>query len=74
MILCVKVSFDGCYFVLVGVGNLFIMVVDGNDCLISIWDLGSGKRIKKMWGYIVLVLFMDFSVDGLMFVSFSFDC
>ncbi|CAO1619192.1 unnamed protein product [Sympodiomycopsis kandeliae] len=41
---------------------------------ISIWDLGSGKRIKKMKGHKDLITSMDFSNDGGMLFSTSKDC
>ena len=40
---------------------------------ISLWDLASGRRIKKMWGHTSSVHEMDFSADGAVLVSGSSD-
>lgn len=71
---CVKVSPDGRYLASAGAGNAPSVAAIGDDCSISIWDLGSGRRIKKMWGHSAPVLAMDFSADGSMLVSSSADC
>jgi transcription initiation factor TFIID subunit 5 len=71
---CVKMSPDGRYLASAGAGNAPSLASAGDDCSISIWDLGSGRRIKKMWGHTAPVLAMDFSVDGGMLVSSGADC
>ncbi|KAL9936242.1 hypothetical protein V8E36_005084 [Tilletia maclaganii] len=45
----------------------------GADTSISLWDLGSGRRIKKMWGHTAPVHSLTFSSDGAMLVSSSAD-
>ncbi|KAK0563348.1 Transcription initiation factor TFIID subunit 5 [Tilletia horrida] len=45
----------------------------GSDTSISLWDLGSGRRIKKMWGHTAPVHSLDFSSDGAMLVSSAAD-
>lgn len=72
---CVKISPDGRYLASAGAGNApFQSVAAGDDHAISLWDLGSGRRIKKMWGHRGAVLSMDFSNDGGLLVSSGADC
>ncbi|EPQ29688.1 uncharacterized protein PFL1_02908 [Pseudozyma flocculosa PF-1] len=40
-----------------------------NDVSISLWDLASGRRIKKMWGHRERVNSMSFSADGSILVT-----
>lgn len=43
------------------------------EATISLWDLGSGKRVKKMWGHTGRVHALDFSNDGGLLVSTAQD-
>ncbi|EST05355.1 TFIID subunit, WD40-associated region [Kalmanozyma brasiliensis GHG001] len=84
---CVKISPDGRYLASAAAGNgtaSQFTGVDGvdptsrgahqNDVAISLWDLASGRRIKKMWGHEERVYSMDFSADGSLLVTGSEDC
>lgn len=72
---CVKISPDGRYLASAGAGNApFQSAAVGDDYAISLWDLGSGRRIKKMWGHRGAVLSLDFSTDGGLLVSSGADC
>ena len=72
---CVKVSPDGRYLASSGAGNApSNSAAAGDDYAISLWDLGSGRRVKKMWGHRGQVLSMDFSTDGGLLVSSGADC
>jgi transcription initiation factor TFIID subunit 5 len=73
---CVKISPDGRYLASAGAGNApsNSTAAAGDDYAISIWDLGSGRRIKKMWGHRSRVLSMDFSTDGGLLVTSGADC
>ncbi|TKY88497.1 hypothetical protein EX895_002485 [Sporisorium graminicola] len=84
---CVKVSPDGRYLASAASGNgtsAQFAGVDGvdpvssgshvNDVSVSLWDLASGRRIKKMWGHSERVYSMDFSADGSLLVTGSEDC
>lgn len=46
----------------------------GDASSISLWDLASGRRIKKMWGHSGSVHSMDFSSDGNLLITGSSDC
>ncbi|GAK68117.1 WD40 repeat-like protein [Moesziomyces antarcticus] len=84
---CVRISPDGRYLASAAAGNGTAAQfggVDGmdptsqgahmNDTSISLWDLASGRRIKKMWGHSERVYSMDFSADGSLLVTGSQDC
>ncbi len=84
---CLKISPDGRYLASAAAGNgtaSQFVGVDGvdptsqgahmNDVSISLWDLASGRRIKKMWGHTERVYSMDFSADGSLLVTGSEDC
>lgn len=84
---CLKISPDGRYLASAASGNgtsSQFAGVDGidpvsarthvNDVSISLWDLASGRRIKKMWGHSERVYSMDFSADGSLLVTGGEDC
>ena len=84
---CLKISPDGRYLASAAAGNgtaSQFAGVDGidpvskgahmNDVSISLWDLASGRRIKKMWGHSERIYSMDFSADGSLLVTGSEDC
>ncbi|KAJ1026640.1 hypothetical protein NDA13_004013 [Ustilago tritici] len=84
---CLKISPDGRYLASAAAGNgtaSQFVGVDGvdrisrgahiNDVSISLWDLASGRRIKKMWGHSERIYSMDFSADGSLLVTGSEDC
>ncbi|KAE8214902.1 hypothetical protein CF327_g1772 [Tilletia walkeri] len=48
-------------------------LMGATDTTISLWDLGSGRRIKKMWGHTAPVHSLTFSSDGAMLVSSAAD-
>lgn len=71
---CVRISSDGRYLASAGAGNSASGSLKRSDnspdeYAISLWDLASGRRIKKMWGHTAAVHEMDFSADGAMLVS-----
>ena len=43
--------------------------VSGEDLAINLWDLGSGKRIKKMLGHTASVYSLAFSAESSLLVS-----
>jgi len=45
----------------------------GEDLTINLWDLGSGKRIKKMIGHKASIYSLDFSAESSLLVSGSAD-
>ncbi|KAG0325364.1 Transcription initiation factor TFIID subunit 5 [Dissophora globulifera] len=51
-----------------------LMASAGEDRSIQLWDLGSGKRMKKMVGHQGVIYSLDFSQDGSVLVSGSTDC
>lgn len=75
----VKVSPDGRYLATAGSGTPastqhFVSsskrsLTSEEESSISLWDLGSGRRIKKMWGHAYRVHALDFSNDGGLLVS-----
>lgn len=71
---CVKISPDGRYLASAGAGNAPSAAGSADDCSVSLWDLGSGRRIKKMWGHTAPVLAMDFSADGSVLMTSGSDC
>lgn len=83
---CLRISPDGRYLASAAAGNgtaSQFAGVDGidptsqggsiNDVSISLWDLASGRRIKKMWGHSERIYSMDFSADGSLLVTGSAD-
>ncbi|CAO1622527.1 unnamed protein product [Parajaminaea phylloscopi] len=78
-----KVSPDGRYLVTAGSGSPastqhVASASSKASCAdeessISLWDLGSGRRIKKMWGHSGRVHALDFSNDGGLLVSTADD-
>lgn len=51
-----------------------VMASAGEDKSIILWDLGSGKRIKKMTGHTGFIYSLDFSADSSELVSGGADC
>lgn len=45
----------------------------GEDLAINLWDLGSGKRIKKMTGHTSSIYSLSFSAESSLLVSGSAD-
>lgn len=45
------------------------MVRSGEDLAINLWDLGSGKRIKKMAGHTAAIYSLAFSAESSLLVS-----
>jgi transcription initiation factor TFIID subunit 5 len=41
----------------------------GEDLAINIWDIGSGKRIKKMTGHTAAIYSLSFSAESSLLVS-----
>ncbi|WFD34987.1 Transcription initiation factor TFIID subunit 5 [Malassezia cuniculi] len=73
---CVRISSDGRYLASASsTNNLGVRVKSGapDDFTISLWDLASGRRIKKMWGHTAIINELDFSADGAMLVSAGAD-
>lgn len=75
---CVRISSDGRYLASASAGSTlgsFTQSVEGalDGYAISLWDLASGRRIKKMWGHTATIHEMDFSADGAVLVSGSAD-
>ena len=46
----------------------------GEDLAINIWDVGSGKRIKKMTGHSASIYSLAFSAESSLLVSGGADC
>lgn len=46
-----------------------IHVAPGEDLAINLWDLGSGKRIKKMTGHTASIYSLAFSAESSLLVS-----
>jgi len=47
--------------------------ITGEDLAINLWDLGSGKRIKKMTGHKASIYSLAFSAESSLLVSGSAD-
>lgn len=43
--------------------------ISGDDLAINLWDLGSGKRVKKMTGHTAAVYTLAFSAESSLLVS-----
>lgn len=49
---------------------LYLLTLDtAEDLTINLWDLGSGKRIKKMAGHTATIHSLDFSQESSVLVS-----
>jgi transcription initiation factor TFIID subunit 5 len=46
-----------------------VLVYKGEDLAINIWDLGSGRRIKKMTGHTASIYSLAFSAESSLLVS-----
>ena len=60
-------AFGCCGVVLLTLGYV------GEDLAINLWDLGSGKRIKKMTGHLASIYSLAFSAESSLLVSGSAD-
>ena len=47
--------------------------ITGEDLAINLWDLGSGKRVKKMTGHKASIYSLAFSAESSLLVSGSAD-
>lgn len=75
---CVRISSDGRYLASASGGSAMSGFGQprgaASDAFsISLWDLASGRRIKKMWGHTAPIHEMDFSAEGAVLVSGSAD-
>ena len=75
---CVRISSDGRYLASASAGSTMSRLGHPRNTMsdafsISLWDLASGRRIKKMWGHNAPIHEMDFSADGAVLVSGSED-
>jgi len=75
---CVRISSDGRYLASASAGSTMSRLGHPRSTMsdafsISLWDLASGRRIKKMWGHNAPIHEMDFSADGAVLVSGSED-
>jgi transcription initiation factor TFIID subunit 5 len=50
-----------------------LRLMTGEDLTINLWDLGSGKRIKKMTGHKASIYSLAFSAESSLLVSGSAD-
>ena len=50
-----------------------LTIMTGEDLTINLWDLGSGKRIKKMIGHKASIYSLAFSAESSLLVSGSAD-
>jgi transcription initiation factor TFIID subunit 5 len=48
---------------------IIIIIIIGEDLAINLWDLGSGKRIKKMTGHTASIYSLAFSAESSLLVS-----
>ncbi|PKI85594.1 Transcription initiation factor TFIID subunit 5 [Malassezia vespertilionis] len=75
---CIRISTDGRYLASASGGNTLGSLAQQLDpspdaYSISLWDLASGRRIKKMWGHTSTIHEMDFSADSAVLVSGAAD-
>jgi WD40 repeat protein len=55
------------------VASNLLKVYQGEDLAINLWDLGSGRRIKKMTGHIASIYSLAFSAESSLLVSSGAD-
>ena len=53
--------------------SVILRFITGEDLTINLWDLGSGKRIKKMTGHKASIYSLAFSAESSLLVSGSAD-
>lgn len=53
--------------------SLLTSVHKGEDLAINLWDLGSGRRIKKMTGHVASIYSLAFSAESSLLVSSGAD-
>ena len=53
--------------------SVILTSIAGEDLAINLWDLGSGKRIKKMTGHKASIYSLAFSAESSLLVSGSAD-
>ena len=56
-----------------GNSDEILRFITGEDLAINLWDLGSGKRIKKMTGHKASIYSLAFSAESSLLVSGSAD-
>jgi transcription initiation factor TFIID subunit 5 len=55
------------------IGASLILGHVGEDLAINLWDIGSGKRIKKLTGHLASIYSLAFSAESSLLVSGSAD-
>ena len=52
---------------------MLTVVCTGEDLAINLWDLGSGRRVKKMTGHVASIHSLAFSAESSLLVSSGAD-